>query len=208
MPLTPAQVLRQYRHCITEYEQGEILEYKTIYYLGLGVAKIEAKSTDEMNYGFDDVRGDYFLIHHDQIAYRYEILPMLGRGAFGTVCKAFDHKTKSLVALKILRNKKNFHERGDMEVKILHFLNDQDVDGSYNIVKFNEGFIFRKHLVLSFELLGWNLYELLKKNHFTGLKLSLINRFAWQILQSLRLIKKVHIVHGDIRLENIVLVNN
>jgi len=27
-------------------------------------------------------------------------------------------------------------------------------------------------------------------------------------LQSLRLIKKVHIVHGDIRLENIVLVNN
>lgn len=108
---------------MTEYEQGEILQYKTIYYLGLGVAKIEATTSDPMNYGFDDVRGDYFLIHHDQIAYRYEILPMLGRGAFGTVCKAFDHKTKQLVALKILRNKENFHSRGDMEVKLLHFMN-------------------------------------------------------------------------------------
>ena len=148
------------------------------------------------------------VIHHDQIAYRYEILPLLGRGAFGTVCKAFDHKTKQLVALKILRNKTNFHERGDMEVKILHYLNDQDSDGSYNIVKLHEGFIFRKHLILSFELLGCNLYELLKKNCFTGLKLSLINRFAAQILQSLRLTKKVRLIHGDIRLENIVLVSN
>ena len=79
---------------MTEYERGEITHYSRIYYLGLGVAKIHATFYDSMNYGYDDARGDYYLIHHDQIAYRYEVLPLLGKGAFGTVCRAFDHKTK------------------------------------------------------------------------------------------------------------------
>lgn len=43
---------------------------------------------------------------HDHIAYRYEVLDMIGKGSFGQVVKCLDHKNNELVALKIIRNKK------------------------------------------------------------------------------------------------------
>lgn len=43
---------------------------------------------------------------HDHIAYRYEVLEMIGKGSFGQVAKCLDHKNNELVALKIIRNKK------------------------------------------------------------------------------------------------------
>uniref|UniRef100_A0A8U8BLX5 Uncharacterized protein n=1 Tax=Geospiza parvula TaxID=87175 RepID=A0A8U8BLX5_GEOPR len=43
---------------------------------------------------------------HDHIAYRYEVLEVIGKGSFGQVAKCLDHKTNELVALKIIRNKK------------------------------------------------------------------------------------------------------
>ena len=42
----------------------------------------------------------------DHIAYRYEVLELLGKGSFGQVIRAFDHKNREYVAIKIIRNKK------------------------------------------------------------------------------------------------------
>jgi dual specificity tyrosine-phosphorylation-regulated kinase 2/3/4 len=60
--------------------------------------------------GFDDERGDYHLVPRDHISYRYEILDLLGKGSFGKVVRAFDHKKKVKVAVKVIRNKKRFHK--------------------------------------------------------------------------------------------------
>ena len=45
---------------------------------------------------------------HDSIAYRYEIISMLGRGSFGKVFRAFDHKKKEYIALKLIKSQKKF----------------------------------------------------------------------------------------------------
>ena len=45
----------------------------------------------------------YFQVPHDHIAYRYEILEVIGRGSFGQVIRALDHKTNTQVAIKIIR---------------------------------------------------------------------------------------------------------
>lgn len=35
--------------------------------------------------GFDDERGDYVLLMHDHVSYRYEVIMVLGKGSFGQV---------------------------------------------------------------------------------------------------------------------------
>lgn len=52
---------------------------------------------------YDDERGDYCMVPHDHLAYRYEVLGVLGRGSFGQVLKVHDFKTNMLRAVKVGR---------------------------------------------------------------------------------------------------------
>lgn len=72
--------------------------------------------------GFDDERGDYQIVMHDHVSYRFEVVGMLGKGSFGQVMKVFDYKTNQMRALKVIRNKKRFHHQALVEVKILDHL--------------------------------------------------------------------------------------
>ena len=50
-----------------------------------------------------------------------------------------------------------------------------------------------------------NLYEFIKGNNFMGVSLSLIRRFAIQILQALKYLEQENIIHCDLKPENILL---
>lgn len=41
--------------------------------------------------------------------------------------------------------------------------------------------MYRYHLCLVFELLSYNLYDLLRNTHFQGVSLNLIRKFAFQV---------------------------
>lgn len=56
-----------------------------------------------------------------------------------------------------------------------------------------------------FELLSLSLYELLKLNEFEGIRMDFIRRFAIQLLNALAFLKKLKIIHSDIKPENILL---
>jgi dual specificity tyrosine-phosphorylation-regulated kinase 2/3/4 len=90
---------------------------------------------------------------HDHICYRYEILEVIGKGSFGQVIRALDHKTNQYVAIKIIRNKKRFHHQALVEVRILDELRKKDADQSHNIIHMLDYFYFRNHLCISFELM-------------------------------------------------------
>jgi len=152
---------------------------------------------------FDDSRGDYKLVIHDHIHYRYEILSLLGKGSFGQVVKCFDHKLKSEVAVKIIRNKKRFEKQGTIEVRVLDLLRKRinDQDNTNSLVKMLEYFYFRGHLCITFELLGKNLYDWLKAGNFKGIHLGIIRTFSIQILQCLQILKRERIVHCDLKPE-------
>lgn len=68
--------------------------------------------------------------------------------------------------MKILRNKKRLYKQGLIEAEILERLRDNDPDDKKNIILIKDKFVFRKHLILTFENLSMNLYEFTKSNNF------------------------------------------
>ncbi|KAG0131672.1 hypothetical protein HOY82DRAFT_331171 [Tuber indicum] len=192
------------------YERGEIVDFKEVYFTGTPGAKKhvgDLNSSALPNFGYDDERGDYTIVKGDHLAYRYEIVDILGKGSFGQVVRCVDHKTGGLVAIKIIRNKKRFHQQALVEVNILQKLKEWDPHGKHSLINFTQSFYFRGHLCISTELLGMNLYEFIKSNDFKGLSLRLIRRFTKQMLSSLVLLKGHRVIHCDLKPENILLAH-
>lgn len=210
LPITGAELLRRFGDSLTAFEQDEALDFPEIWYWGKDRKKPSgdpSKGNEGNNHGFDDSRGDYLAALRDHMLYRFELVAPLGRGSFGQVFKAFDHKTGEYVALKIVRNKKHFHVQGCVEVRTLQKLVESDKDNRGNVIHMKEHFRFRNHLMITFELLSINLYEFLKRNRFKGLSSLAIRSIGIQLLQALRLLRKQQIVHCDLKPENIALKN-
>ncbi len=68
-------------------------------------------------------------------------------------------------------------------------------------------FEHRHHLCLVFELLSFNLYELIKHTQYKGVSLNLIRRLGKQLLQSLDYLSSpdIAVIHCDLKPENILL---
>lgn len=205
-PLTPVQAIENFKDYLSEFELTEIFEFNEIWFYPTNVKKV-TNNICLNNNGFDNEKGDYKIHIGDHIAYRYQILNILGTGSFGQVCKCLDHKTKDLIALKVIKNKKKFHKQGQVEAKLLSTLQENDQKDTKNIVRIKGHFIFRNHMCILFELLSINLYELIKVNNFQRLSLNLVCRFAVQILTALEFSSSLGIIHCDLKPENILLKN-
>ena len=69
--------------------------------------------------------------------------------------------------------------------------------------------MWRNHLCLVFELLSYNLYDLLRNTNFRGVSLNLTRKFAQQIATALLFLSwpELKIIHCDLKPENILLCN-
>lgn len=203
--MTPEQAMTQYMQKLSAFEHHEIFQYPKIYFCGHNAKKRPGAVGGQNNCGYDDESGCYIPVPHDHIAYRYEILKVIGKGSFGQVLKVYDHKTNQYVALKIVRNEKRFHRQAQEEIRILVHLKKQDVNDYYKIVHIYDSFEFRHHQCITFELLSMNLYELTKRNRFSGFSLQLVRKFAYSLLQCLECLYRNKIIHCDLKPENILL---
>ena len=203
--LTAEAAMKQYMHKLSSFEHHEIFSFPNIYFVGQNAKKRQGVVGGPNNSGYDDENGSYFHTPHDHIAYRYEVLKVIGKGSFGQVVKAYDHKLHQHIALKMVRNEKRFHRQAQEEIRILEHLRKQDKENTMNVIHMYENFSFRNHICITFELLSMNLYELIKKNKFQGFSLQLVRKFAHSILQCLDALYKNKIIHCDLKPENILL---
>lgn len=69
--------------------------------------------------------------------------------------------------------------------------------------------MFRNHLCLVFEMLSYNLYDLLRNTNFRGVSLNLTRKFAQQLCTALLFLAtpELSIIHCDLKPENILLCN-
>ena len=157
------EAIRECKKELADYELNEIKNYSKIYYVGRLESKLFKINSTSPHLSWNNKLGYYKAKEKDHIQYRYEILSILGYGSQAIVYKCIDHKKQNQVAAKIYRNTRS-HKSASQEAAMLQSLNTSS--GAHNIVQFYRSFQFRGHFVIVEELLGPNLFDIIRQSNF------------------------------------------
>lgn len=164
-------------------------------------------SEPKFNNGCDNEDSDYILYVNDILGQeegrKYVVLDLLGSGTFGQVVKCQNLANQLIVAVKVVKSKPAYLNQSLSEVKLLEFLNQNSRSNSF--IRLLDTFMHREHLCLVFEILGLNLYELIKQNQFHGLSMKLVKSLTRQLLDACAQLKGFQMIHCDLKPENILL---
>lgn len=124
------------------------------------------------NSGHDDEHSDYIIRLGEKIDNRYLIKQKIGKGSFGQVVRAWDEVRNVNVAIKIIKSRKPFFQQAKTEIALLNELNEKDPEDKWFIVRLLDTFVHVNHQCLVFEMLSYNLYDLLRNTQFYGVSLT------------------------------------
>lgn len=144
---------------------------------------------------------EYLKVSNNEIYDKYQIIKSIGKGAFSQVYKVLETKDKIEYALKIGRISSRFQKSYKNEIELLQLLNRQN---NPNIIRMIDNFKLDNRYFLVFEIFGDNLFRFLGKYNHKGLNINTIKRITKQLINGLKLLKKLNIVHGDLKPENIL----
>jgi predicted Ser/Thr protein kinase len=167
------------------------------------------------NHGMDNAEGNLIVFEGDVIQTtkltilkgntivgpQLKVLELLGQGTFAQVFLCECPTTHSRMAVKIVKNKPAYTRQAGIEIEIFQTLADSKI----RMVQLDCYFIYQNHLCLVFELLGMNLYEVLKGRQFRGLPLPIVKALIRQAVEAIRDLSAKSIVHCDLKPENILL---
>ena len=134
---------------------------------------------------------------------KYEVIGVVGEGAYGIVYKCKNKETGKYVAIKKFKETDDDLVKKTMkrELKMLQQLKHE------NIVDFQESFIHKGNLFLVFEYVEKNLLEVLEESP-DGLPPKLIKSFVYQMCKALDYMHKNNMIHRDIKPENLLIDEN
>ncbi|KAL0062659.1 U4/U6 small nuclear ribonucleoprotein prp4 [Marasmius tenuissimus] len=159
-----------------------------------------------------DAEGYYSVILGEQLdGGRYQVFSSLGKGMFANVVRARVIQSEPgesagrEVAIKIVRCQESMYKAGLKEVQILNKLKQADPEDKKHIVRLERTFEHRGHLCLVFESLSMNLRDVVKRfGKDVGLNIKAVRAYAHQLFLSLSLLKKLNVMHADIKPDNIL----
>ncbi|KAL0566411.1 U4/U6 small nuclear ribonucleoprotein prp4 [Marasmius crinis-equi] len=159
-----------------------------------------------------DAEGYYSVILGEQLdGGRYQVFSSLGKGMFANVVRArvLQPEPGELsgreVAIKIVRCQESMYKAGLKEVQMLQKLKQADPEDKKHIVRLERTFEHRGHLCLVFESLSMNLRDVVKRfGKDVGLNIKAVRAYAHQLFLSLSLLKKLGVMHADIKPDNIL----
>ena len=132
-----------------------------------------------------------------------------GLGTFGKVVRAVDTKYGTDVAIKIIRSIEKYVDSAKIEARILNDVYDKQKKEKFcPCVKMYQTFHLDNHLCLVFEPLGMSLYDFIKKNNYRGFSEQHTKEMSRQLINALDFLHAHGIIHTDLKLENILLVDD
>jgi len=143
---------------------------------------------------------------------RYKVYGIAGQGTFGTVLDVYDTKHREKVVLKVVRSVKRYLHAAYEEIDILEKLRNADPKKGSLVVRLYGSFTTtinsHKHVCIAFERLGRSLYEFIKKNRYRGFRPEDLRPIGRQIAHSIRFCHAQKLTHTDLKLENVLFVND
>ena len=133
---------------------------------------------------------------------KYEVIGVVGEGAYGIVYKCKNKETGKYVAIKKFKEVDDELVKKTMkrELKMLQRLHHP------NVVEFQDAFRRKGNLFLVFEFVEKNLLELLQE-HPNGLEPNLIRHLIYQLCKSIKYLHEQNIIHRDIKPENLLITD-
>lgn len=135
---------------------------------------------------------------------KFEVLGVVGEGAYGVVLKCRHKETKEIVAIKKFKDSEENEEVKETtlrELKMLRTLKQE------NIVELKEAFRRRGKLYLVFEYVEKNMLELLEEMP-NGAPPDKVKNYIYQLIKAIHWCHKNDIVHRDIKPENLLISHN
>lgn len=166
------------------------------------------KDTVTTHEKIDDDDGHYIVTEDMPIGDRYQVNRLLGQGTFGKVVEAFDRRTRSKCAIKIIRSVQKYRDASRIELRVLQTLSHNDRQNRNKCIHLRDCFDFRNHICIVTDLLGQSVFDFLKGNGFVPFPSSQIQSFARQLFTSVAFLHDLNLIHTDLKPENILLVGN
>ena len=134
---------------------------------------------------------------------KYDVLGVVGEGAYGIVYKCKNKETGKYVAIKRFKEVDDDLVKKTMkrELKMLQKLHHP------NVVDFQEAYKRKGNLYLVFEFVEKNLLELLQE-HPQGLDPNLIRHLIYQLCKAIKYMHEQNIIHRDVKPENLLITDN
>uniref|UniRef100_A0A3B3CP25 Protein kinase domain-containing protein n=1 Tax=Oryzias melastigma TaxID=30732 RepID=A0A3B3CP25_ORYME len=130
----------------------------------------------------------------------YKVEKFIGEGSFGRVAKCKKLGTDKVVAIKIVSGS------AQTEINLLKELSKIDAD-KHNLVKMVDCFRYKSYTCIALELLDQSLYDFMRERYNQPLTVEEIKTIAWQMIVALKGLESINLVHCDIKLDNIMLVD-
>jgi len=163
---------------------------------------------DRERTGFEETK-DFQIVINSIIAGRYQVIEYLGSAAFSKAIHCFDMHSKQHLCMKIIENNKDYFDQSVDEIKLLRYINVNGDADQNNVIKIHDFFYHKEHLFIVTELLKDNLYEYSKYNReqedFRYFTIGRLQKITMQILQGLKYIHSLKLVHCDLKPENILI---
>jgi len=140
---------------------------------------------------------------------RYKLLDELGRGGWATVLHSWDRIYDRYVAIKVATVESSEEEYARIEIEMLDLIKKGKRDSNMTVthnccLELDSWFTFKGLVCMVFSRYGDDLFTALKKSMWKPMPMQTIQEIGYQLFSTLVFLRKLKLVHTDIKLENIL----